>query len=283
MSSSALKTTAEALATGVSIGNDAGTLIVQAQTPAIERNTLEIINAAASLAATGAGSFSSNFGTVASYSLGGAASGAGIGLGMIEIAEAIAGNAPKDQNVSDYRIEKSLAAVGDFMSSIAGKLAFIPIPQARAIAFGLSAFFLALAYGSKWYGAPTRRGYWKRDDAAGYLVFRDANDAFGFRRTSWFEHVTPIALDLDGDGLETTKVRRSVFFDHNADGFSESTGWVGSDDGLLVWDRNGNRRIENGGELFGDNTLVDRIFKRPFSLSRTISLRRRVVNHTCGA
>ena len=28
---------------------------------------------------------------------------------------------------------------------------------------------------------------------------------------------------------------------------------------------------------------VDRIFKRPFSLSRTISLRRRVVNHTCGA
>ena len=43
MSSSALKTTAEALANGVSIGNDAGTLIVQAQTPAIERNTLEIM------------------------------------------------------------------------------------------------------------------------------------------------------------------------------------------------------------------------------------------------
>ena len=66
MSSSALKTTAEALATGVSIGNDAGTLTVQAQTPAIERNTLEILNAATSLASTGFGVLSTPAGNVLS-------------------------------------------------------------------------------------------------------------------------------------------------------------------------------------------------------------------------
>ncbi|MEQ6342247.1 MAG: calcium-binding protein [Gammaproteobacteria bacterium] len=67
----------------------------------------------------------------------------------------------------------------------------------------------------------------------------------------------PLALDLDGDGIETVAENgyQGVLFDHNGDGVKTATGWVGADDGLLVWDRNGNGMIDNGAELFGDNTL----------------------------
>lgn len=65
----------------------------------------------------------------------------------------------------------------------------------------------------------------------------------------------PVTVDLDGDGIETTPTSGATFFDHNADGFAERTGWVATDDGLLVLDRNGNGRIDTGRELFGNHTL----------------------------
>ena len=68
------------------------------------------------------------------------------------------------------------------------------------------------------------------------------------------EATTPIILDLDGDGVETTG--RERYFDHNGDGFAELTKWVGKDDGLLVWDRDGNGRISDGSELFGNRTRL---------------------------
>jgi Ca2+-binding RTX toxin-like protein len=67
---------------------------------------------------------------------------------------------------------------------------------------------------------------------------------------------TPIVLDLDGDGTESVSVAAGAYFDHDADGFAEATGWAGADDGLLVWDRDGDGRIESGRELFGDRTLL---------------------------
>ncbi|UQZ88094.1 hypothetical protein C4J81_02255 [Deltaproteobacteria bacterium Smac51] len=67
----------------------------------------------------------------------------------------------------------------------------------------------------------------------------------------------PLALDLDGDGLETVGINgtRPVMFDHDGDGLRQATGWVSSDDGLLVMDRNGDGIINDGRELFGENTL----------------------------
>ena len=47
-----------------------------------------------------------------------------------------------------------------------------------------------------------------------------------------------------------------AFFDHGGDGFAEATRWAGADDGVLVWDRNGNGKIDDGGELFGNNTAL---------------------------
>ncbi|MBX3647524.1 MAG: hypothetical protein KF766_07665 [Rhodocyclaceae bacterium] len=64
----------------------------------------------------------------------------------------------------------------------------------------------------------------------------------------------PLILDLDGDGLETVGVAAGVLFDHDGDGVASGTGWVSSDDGFLVLDRNGNGQIDNGRELFGDAT-----------------------------
>jgi hypothetical protein len=61
---------------------------------------------------------------------------------------------------------------------------------------------------------------------------------------------------LDGDGIETIGAdpARPIYFDHDANGVREGTGWLGSDDAFLVLDRNGNGTIDSGQELFGDNT-----------------------------
>ena len=67
--------------------------------------------------------------------------------------------------------------------------------------------------------------------------------------------ISPLILDLDGDGVETVDVKAGAHFDHAGDGFAEQTGWAGADDGLLVYDRNGNGRIDSGAELFGNNTV----------------------------
>ncbi|MDZ7922274.1 calcium-binding protein [Rhodoferax sp.] len=67
----------------------------------------------------------------------------------------------------------------------------------------------------------------------------------------------PLAIDLDGDGIETVGVGTSpVLFDHNADGIKTGTGWVKGDDGWLVLDRNNNGLIDSGRELFGVDTLL---------------------------
>ena len=69
-------------------------------------------------------------------------------------------------------------------------------------------------------------------------------------------YVDPLVFDLDGDGLEITPLSKGVLFDANGDAVKTGTAWVGSDDGLLVWDRNGNGTIDAGAELFGDETLL---------------------------
>lgn len=69
--------------------------------------------------------------------------------------------------------------------------------------------------------------------------------------------LSPITLDLDGDGIETVSLVNGTLFDHAADGFAERTAWVGADDGLLVRDINGNDKIESGRELFGSETLLE--------------------------
>ncbi len=62
----------------------------------------------------------------------------------------------------------------------------------------------------------------------------------------------PIVLDLDGDGFEFTDVARGADFDLLANGQRQRTAFVTGGDALLALDRNGNGRIDDGSELFGD-------------------------------
>jgi len=69
-------------------------------------------------------------------------------------------------------------------------------------------------------------------------------------------YATPLVLDLDGNGIETTSAANGVNFDVGGTGTASKTGWVGGADGLLVMDRNGDGAINDGKELFGAATVL---------------------------
>ncbi len=72
--------------------------------------------------------------------------------------------------------------------------------------------------------------------------------------------VSPIVLDLDGDGVETIALTNGAYggahFNLDAKGLAEQTGWAGKDDGILVRDLNGDGKITSGRELFGNHSLL---------------------------
>lgn len=66
-------------------------------------------------------------------------------------------------------------------------------------------------------------------------------------------YITPLVLDLDGDGIELVNAQNGVFFDMEVNGGTlDQTGWAGSDDGFLAIDNNGDGRITDRSELFGN-------------------------------
>ncbi|MGK8265597.1 calcium-binding protein [Moraxella nonliquefaciens] len=73
------------------------------------------------------------------------------------------------------------------------------------------------------------------------------------------KYYDPIILDLDGNGVGTASKfgYHGAMFDHDGDGVATATGWVDKSDGLLVRDVNGDGKINDGSELFGDNTRLD--------------------------
>ena len=49
--------------------------------------------------------------------------------------------------------------------------------------------------------------------------------------------MSPIVLDLDGDGIEIVPLNKSsTYFDYNGDGAVGRTAWIGTGDGFLVID-----------------------------------------------
>ncbi len=69
-------------------------------------------------------------------------------------------------------------------------------------------------------------------------------------------HWSPIILDLKGNGIRLTDLTNGIFYDLNGDGEKEQIAWTttNSDDAWLVLDRDGNKSIDDGRELFGSFT-----------------------------
>lgn len=67
----------------------------------------------------------------------------------------------------------------------------------------------------------------------------------------------PLLIDLGPQGLELTAADGGVWFDIDGNGTADKIAWTSgaADDAFLALDRNGNGRIDNARELFGDATL----------------------------
>lgn len=70
------------------------------------------------------------------------------------------------------------------------------------------------------------------------------------------ELTSPLVLDLNGNGIQTTAPNRTM--DIDGDGTMDRVSWFGSGDGVLAFDANKNGKIDmNGQEFFGDNSDID--------------------------
>ena len=83
-------------------------------------------------------------------------------------------------------------------------------------------------------------------------ILQQVKKTFNIAYTTKYD---PLILDLDGDGYNVETKENGANFDLDKNGFAEKINWT-KKDGFLCLDLNGNGTIDNGGELFGDKTLL---------------------------
>ena len=137
------------------------------------------------------------------------------------------------------------------------------VAACRAAAYALSALLYALAARALEAGL-TRAGLVSIVNPTAGLAtlaivlaayaysIKGINDNLG-KNLDACDKLSPLILDLDGDGIEADAI---TYFDHEGDGWAELSRWADEDDGTLVWDRNNDGVINDGSELFGDNTVL---------------------------
>lgn len=90
-------------------------------------------------------------------------------------------------------------------------------------------------------------------DGVEALFSSDSDDDVADNENSLVNTIySPIAIDLDGNGLNTTHYfDKSVEFDLDGNGTLDRTAWLSSGDAFLAVDLNHDGVINNGSELFG--------------------------------
>ncbi|HEU4459752.1 MAG TPA: calcium-binding protein [Methylibium sp.] len=173
----------------------------------------------------------------------------------------------------------ALRYTADALATVGSLMALAPAPHAKAIGIALSIGMTAIKRGIETYQGSGSAGdielpsvvipylppgvkeydWWSIPDG----ILSPTIGATPDPLIRVIRYVDPLVLDLDGDGLEITPLGHGVVFDANGDGIKNGTAWIGGDDGLLVWDRNGNGSIDSGVELFGDETILADGLKAP--------------------
>ena len=75
-------------------------------------------------------------------------------------------------------------------------------------------------------------------------------EVLSFKNGETVSVAAPIVLDLDGNGIETlNSTESSAIFDLNGDGIADDTSWIGSTEGFLFLDRDGNGTVSSASEL----------------------------------
>ena len=87
-------------------------------------------------------------------------------------------------------------------------------------------------------------------------VTDDPNSSTPISLSAAVTTVVPVALDLNGDGVQFLGTDAGVHYDYGNG--SVSTAWVGANDGILVRDANGSGTVDGGSEIvFGGNGQTD--------------------------
>ena len=160
--------------------------------------------------------------------------------GVLSIAQVVV-------NLNNKNWDISKMSTSDLLAILA--VLSTPFPPA-ALLFNLASTSYAIY--SAWYG-------YEYTVSDSFNSLRDAvQDHFNLPKGNQHRIVDPLALDLDGNGIRTVAANQfsGSLFDHDGDGIRTASGWVGKEDGLLVYDRNGDGIINNGSELFGDATRL---------------------------
>ncbi|WP_145984416.1 calcium-binding protein [Bradyrhizobium nitroreducens] len=87
--------------------------------------------------------------------------------------------------------------------------------------------------------------------ASALTAMKKIGQALTGKIRSWTD---PLVLDLNGNGVNLSSMAgNNASFDVDKDGFAERVGWVRGGDGMLVRDLNGNGKIDDIGEMFGND------------------------------
>lgn len=196
------------------------------------------------------------------------ATGAGSAVSLTELAVAV-NNAVKTGDWEGVG-ESASGLAGSIAGSAAGaKIATIALTIMASAGMVVSTpvvigVVATAAAAGAFFGSESGKRLWDwtkdiRDDLSDTMA-DVLTDFFGLPRSGEYHIYDPLVLDLDGNGIidiQAINGYKGAMFDHDGDGIATATSWIGSKDGLLVFDKNNDGIINSGRELFGDSTLID--------------------------